>query len=129
MSTRMSTGPERQRRKAEVTAVKNDQVSGKHHGVVQRLHWAKRWMYRGGRPHRLARRLTRLWAVQFASGRLSPENAMTLQVRGRRSGQTISFPVVVADHQHQRYLVSMLGADANWVLNVKAAGGRATLYR
>jgi hypothetical protein len=27
----------------------------------------------------------------------------------------------------ERYLVSMLGAETNWVQNVKAAGGRATL--
>lgn len=27
----------------------------------------------------------------------------------------------------ERYLVSMLGANASWVLNVKAAGGQATL--
>ncbi len=106
-----------------------DQVASQRRGVVQRLHWAKRWMYRGGRPHRLAKLLNRMWAVQFAAGRLSPENAMTLQVRGRHSGKQISFPVVVADYQDQRYLVSMLGADANWVLNVKAAAGRAVLYR
>jgi deazaflavin-dependent oxidoreductase (nitroreductase family) len=98
-------------------------------GPVQRLHWVKRWLYRGGRPHRLARLLNRIWAVQFAAGRLSPPNAMTLQVRGRRSGKEISFPIVVAEHQGGRYLVSMLGEDANWVLNVRAAGGRAVLLR
>ncbi len=27
----------------------------------------------------------------------------------------------------ERYLVSMLGADANWVKNLKAAGGKANL--
>jgi deazaflavin-dependent oxidoreductase (nitroreductase family) len=112
-----------------VRGVMIDQVSAPRRGVVQRLHWAKRWMYRGGRPHQMAKLLNRMWAVQFAAGRLSPENAMTLQVRGRRSGKAISFPVVVAEYQDQRYLVSMLGADANWVLNVKAAGSRAVLYR
>jgi hypothetical protein len=39
----------------------------------------------------------------------------------------ISFPVVVADYQGERYLVAMLGQGANWVANVRAAGGRAIL--
>ena len=38
-------------------------------------------------------------------------------------------PVVVADWQGERYLVSMLGEGANWVRNVRAAGGRAVLRR
>jgi len=54
---------------------------------------------------------------------------MTVQVRGRRTGKTISFPVVVADHEGQRYLVSMLGENANWVHNVRAAQGKAVLRR
>ncbi|HET9648226.1 MAG TPA: nitroreductase/quinone reductase family protein [Microlunatus sp.] len=102
-------------------------VSGQ--GLVRRLYWAKRWLYRGGRPHGLARALNRLWAAAFAAGRLSPNNAVTLDVRGRRTGKTISFPVVVAEHDGERYLVSMLGKDANWVRNVRAAGGHAVLRR
>jgi deazaflavin-dependent oxidoreductase (nitroreductase family) len=98
-------------------------------GVVQRLHWVKRWMYRGGRPRALARVMNRLSAVQFSAGLLSPGRAMTMEVRGRRTGKTISFPVVVADHEGQRYLVSMLGEDANWVHNVRAAQGKAVLRR
>jgi hypothetical protein len=39
----------------------------------------------------------------------------------------ISVPLVMTAVDGQRYLVSMLGADAAWVRNVKAAGGRATL--
>jgi deazaflavin-dependent oxidoreductase (nitroreductase family) len=73
--------------------------------------------------------LNRLWAIAFAAGRLSPGNAMSLEVRGRRTGKTISFPVVVADHEGERYLVSMLGENANWVRNVRAAGGQAVLRR
>ena len=96
---------------------------------VRRLYWVKRWMYRRGRPGGLARVMNRLSAIQFSAGILSPERAATLEVRGRRSGRTISFPVVVADYEGQRYLVSMLGEDANWVRNVRAAGGRAVLRR
>src|SRR5262249_55021004 len=62
-------------------------------------------------------------------GMLSPARAMTLEVRGRRTGRLIPFPVVVAEYQGGRYLVSMLGNDANWVHNVRAAGGRAVLRR
>jgi hypothetical protein len=48
-------------------------------------------------------------------------------VRGRRSGRVISFPVVIADFEGERYLVSMLGENANWVRNLKAAGYQAVL--
>ncbi len=54
---------------------------------------------------------------------------MTLEVRGRRSGQVVSLPVVVVDYDGERYVVSMLGNDANWVRNVRAAGGQAVLRR
>lgn len=85
-------------------------------------------MYRGGRPNALARLLNRLSAVQFAIPLLSSSRWATLQVRGRRSGRLVSFPVVVADYAGQRYLVAMLGQDTNWVHNVRAAGGRAVLW-
>jgi deazaflavin-dependent oxidoreductase (nitroreductase family) len=111
------------------TKEQSSEMSGGRRGVIQRLHGVKRWLYRGGRPQRLARVVNRLWAIAFAAGRLSPSNAMTLEVRGRRTGKTISFPVVVAEHEGQRYLVSMLGEHANWVRNVRAAGGQAVLRR
>jgi len=50
-----------------------------------------------------------------------------VEVTGRRSGRTISFPAVIADYDNGRYLVSMLGKDTSWVRNVRAAGGRAVL--
>lgn len=49
-----------------------------------------------------------------------------LQVRGRKSGRTIS-AVVVADLGGRRYLVSMFGENSSWVRNVRAAGGAAVL--
>ncbi len=52
---------------------------------------------------------------------------VTLEVTGRKSGRTISLPVVLALVDGQRYLVSMLGENVNWVQNVRAAGGRAVL--
>jgi deazaflavin-dependent oxidoreductase (nitroreductase family) len=84
-------------------------------------------MYRTGRPGALARVLNRISAIQFSAGVLSPAQAATLEVPGRRTGRLISFPVAVADYEGGRYLVSMLGNDSNWVRNVRAAGGRAVL--
>jgi F420H(2)-dependent quinone reductase len=86
-----------------------------------------RWLYRSARPNRLARLMNRISAIHFASGVLAPSNWVTLEVRGRRSGRTISFPLVVADYEGDRYVVAMLGQNANWVRNVRAAGGRAVL--
>jgi deazaflavin-dependent oxidoreductase (nitroreductase family) len=85
-----------------------------------------RWLYRGGRPNRFARLQNRATAIAFAAGIL-PERAAALEIRGRRSGRVISFPVAVADVEGERYLVSMLGKNVNWVRNLKAADGRAVL--
>lgn len=89
-------------------------------------HVLDRWMYRGGRPHGLARVLNRTWATVAASG-FGPKRLATLEVSGRRTGKPISFPVVVVDHKGERYLVAMLGEKARWVENVRAAGGHALL--
>jgi len=93
------------------------------------LYALRRWMYRGGRPGSLARVMNRMSAMQFSAGLFSPKRAMTLEVPGRRTGRVVSFPVVVADYHGERYLVSMLGQDANWVSNVRADGGSAALLR
>ena len=98
-------------------------TTGQLQGMVQRLHWVKRWMYRTGHPGALARAANRISAAQFSAGILSPARAVTLEVPGRRTGRLVSLPVVVADYQGGRYLVSMLGNDANWVRNARAAGG------
>lgn len=89
-------------------------------------HRLDEWMYRGKRPNRLARVLNGAWARLAALG-IAPERMSTLDVEGRRTHRTVSFPVVVADHQGERYLVSMLGDRTNWVRNVRAAGGDAVL--
>jgi hypothetical protein len=85
-----------------------------------------RWLYRGGRPNWLATIFNRGWAAIHALG-VAPNYLVTLEVPGRRSAQMTRLPLVVATVAGERYLVSMLGADVNWVRNVKAAGGRATL--
>jgi deazaflavin-dependent oxidoreductase (nitroreductase family) len=89
-------------------------------------HLVDRWLYRGHRPNRLARAINGLGARLAAAG-IGPKRQVTMEVTGRRSGRTISFPIVVADYEGERYLVSMLGDNTNWVRNVRAAGGRAVL--
>jgi deazaflavin-dependent oxidoreductase (nitroreductase family) len=91
------------------------------------LHQFYRWMYPHGRANRLARAMNRMSAVQFAHGVLAPASWVTLEVAGRRTGGPVTCPLVVAGYQGGRYLVSMLGPKANWVANVRAAGGHAVL--
>jgi deazaflavin-dependent oxidoreductase (nitroreductase family) len=52
-----------------------------------------------------------------------------LEVIGRKSGRLISFPLVLVTLDGQRYLASMLGDNAQWVRNVRAADGKAVLRR
>ncbi|HTR35071.1 MAG TPA: nitroreductase/quinone reductase family protein [Bryobacteraceae bacterium] len=85
-----------------------------------------RWLYRGRRPNWIAKIMNRASAV-IASWGVTPDYLVTLEVTGRRSGRTISLPVVVAVVDGQRYLASMLGEDVQWVRNVRAAGGSAVL--
>src|SRR5262249_28985022 len=86
----------------------------------------KRWLYRGQRPNWIATILNRAWAAIASSG-VASNYLVTLEVTGRKSGRTISLPVVMAVVDGQRYLVSMLGDSVHWVQNVRAAGGRAVL--
>lgn len=86
----------------------------------------KQWLYGGQRPNWIARMLNRSWAAVVSSG-VASNLYMTLEVTGRKSGRTVSLPVVVAVVDGQRYLVSMLGENVNWVHNVRAASGRAVL--
>ena len=86
----------------------------------------KRWLYSGQRPNWIARILNRGWAAVASSG-VASNYLVTLEVTGRKSGRTISLPVVIAIVDGQRYLVSMLGDNVQWVHNVRATGGRAVL--
>ena len=65
-------------------------------------------------------------AAVFAAG-IWPGRVAALEVRGRTSGRVISLPVVITDYDGERYLVSMLGENVNWVRNVRAADGTAVL--
>ena len=86
----------------------------------------KRWMYREGRPNLLAKILNRGWAIIHSLG-MFPNWLITLEVVGRKSGKMTSFPLAMTLMNGERYLVSMLGEETNWVRNIKAAGGKARL--
>jgi hypothetical protein len=70
--------------------------------------------------------LNRASAIVHSLG-IAPNYLVTLEVTGRRSGRKISFPLAMVVLNGERFLVSMLGADAQWIRNVRAAGGRAVL--
>ena len=84
------------------------------------------WMYRGGRPNIMARVINSLTARIHSTG-ISRDYLVTLEVIGRKSGKVISFPLAMAVVDGERYLVSMLGPEANWVQNLKSTGYQATL--
>jgi F420H(2)-dependent quinone reductase len=86
----------------------------------------KKWLYEGGHPNKIAKAVNRGWAILHSSGML-PNYMVTLEVVGRQSGKLIKLPLALTVMNGKRYLVSMLGKDANWVRNVRAAGGKARL--
>jgi hypothetical protein len=63
--------------------------------------------------------LSGLLGIAFGAG-IGPNQAATIEVRGRKTGGKISFPIVVVDYEAERYLVAMLGDRTNWVRNVRA---------
>jgi F420H(2)-dependent quinone reductase len=87
----------------------------------------RRWLYRDGRPNLAGRLINRADAAIYGSGLVLPNRLAVLAVPGRRTGRVITMPVAIADYEGERYLVSMLGEDANWVRNVQAASGHAEL--
>ena len=86
----------------------------------------KRWLYRDGRPNRVARALDRGTAALYSLG-IAPNYLVTLEVRGRSSGRTVVLPLVMVVLGDERYVVSMLGEEANWVRNVRAVGGEVAI--
>jgi deazaflavin-dependent oxidoreductase (nitroreductase family) len=56
----------------------------------------------------------------------TPKNTITLEVRGRKSGEPRSTVVNSVEVDGQRYLVAPRG-ETEWVRNVRAAGGEAVI--
>ncbi|MFN8486220.1 MAG: nitroreductase/quinone reductase family protein [Caldilineaceae bacterium] len=100
-----------------------NKVSGYSNSTFARF---KRWLYAGQRPGRIAKALNRVNALVGATG-ITGNYVVALEVIGRKSGRVIAFPLVVAVVDGERYLVSMLGDNTQWVQNVRAAGGKAVL--
>jgi len=86
----------------------------------------KKSLYAGGRPGPLAKALNSFWAELHTWG-IAPNYLVTLEIVGRKSGKIIAFPLVMLARDDERYFVSMLGEQANWVRNLQATDGQATL--
>jgi len=92
--------------------------------------------YRQQRPTRAGRQLNAAWSWLVSTGVL-PEKwpgepvcgPASLEVVGRRSGKPRTNMVTWVEYDGGRYFVSMLGADSDWVRNIRAAGGEAVLRR
>jgi hypothetical protein len=91
----------------------------------QRRAEQKRAWYAGPRPSDEVKAIHRRFVAGWQP-RLMPIAAV-LDVRGRVSGDLIRVPLVIVPYRGRWYLVSMLGERANWVRNVRAAGGQAAL--
>ncbi len=85
------------------------------------------WLYLGSRPNWIAKIMNGITAFVASTG-IASNYLETLEVIGRKSGRVISLPVVVALVDGQRYLVSMLGENAQWVLNLQSTGGKAVMH-
>ena len=88
--------------------------------------WYRALFYPGKRPNALSSRLNALSAWAGSLG-VAPSLMVTIETRGRRSGKPSRVPLVVAEFAGDRYLVSMLGENVDWVRNAKSAGGEAVL--
>jgi F420H(2)-dependent quinone reductase len=94
--------------------------------LKDRVYRLKQQLYRDGRPNWFASAANRFSGFVHGLG-IAPNYLVTLEVRGRQSGRTLSLPLVMAVVDGERYLVSMLGPDVNWVRNARAAGGHVTI--
>lgn len=73
------------------------------------------------RPPPFVRRVFNPLAMRFGMG-----GATTPAIAGRGTGQPRTVPVIPVEHDGGRYLVSTRG-DAEWVRNLRAAGGKGEL--
>jgi len=88
--------------------------------------WYRALLYPGRRPNLLSRKLNSVGAWASSIG-IAPSLMVSLETKGRRTGRTLRVPLVVAKLEGRRYLVSMLGENADWVRNVRASNGEAVL--
>jgi deazaflavin-dependent oxidoreductase (nitroreductase family) len=84
--------------------------------------------YRAGRPTKIGRAVNAASAKLYALG-LLPSFLESLETTGYRTGKPREIPVVIADYEGERYIVSMLGERSPWVRNIREADGAAVLRR
>jgi deazaflavin-dependent oxidoreductase (nitroreductase family) len=99
------------------------------YALYHRTRWYRegnRLFYANGRPNRAGKAFGDFW-VKVSNAGLGPEFFVALETIGNKTGRHSSIPLVVADYDGAKYLVSMLGEHSPWVHNVRAAGGRAVL--
>ena len=94
-------------------------------GLLAPVDYSDRRRYR--RPPRVYARLQWLGWVLTRLG-FSPHFVTLLAVPGRRTGRVRYVNLVVTAYGGARYLVSLSG-EAEWVRNVRAAGGHVTVGR
>jgi len=83
-----------------------------------------RYFYRDWHPTRLGRIWSKAYAWLAGLG-IAPDLLVSLQVKDRVTGHLDSTVLVVVRYKEDRYLVSMLGNESDWVLNLRAADGLA----
>jgi hypothetical protein len=66
--------------------------------------------------------------VLLTSLGLGPRDAVTLQVRGRKSGKLRRLPILRTRYRDEDYLVALAG-ESQWVRNVRVAHGHAAIRR
>jgi hypothetical protein len=87
-----------------------------------------RYFYRGWRPTLYGRMWTRIYAWLAGFG-LLPKILVCLQTKDRGSGRQVAHVLVPVAFEGERYLVSMLGEQSNWVRDIRATNGTAFLKR
>ena len=88
--------------------------------------YSRRTRYRP--PAAWYRNISNRLGVFLTSLGLAPRDAVTLEVRGRRSKKVRRTPVLRTRYRGEDYLVALAG-ESEWVRNVRAAEGRAVIRR
>lgn len=79
------------------------------------------------RPSGVVKAMNGLFGWIAARG-IGPAKTYEIEVRGRASGEPRKVPVNIVEFEGNRYLVAPRG-ETEWVRNVRAAGGLASLRR
>jgi hypothetical protein len=87
-----------------------------------------RLFYRNRRPTLVGRRVSQVFCWLAHLG-LTPQSWVALRVRDRVSGRMRQDAVVIPTVAGHRYVVSMFGSISDWVQNLEAENGDASISR